>query len=289
MKIGVVFPQNEFGNDPAALKDYAQTVEGLGFSHILTYDHVLGANPNRPGGWSGTYSSDDPFHEVFVLFSFLAAVTEKIEFATGILILPQRQTALVAKQAAALDVLSGGRLRLGVGLGWNEVEYVTLNEDFSNRGKRVEEQIDLLRKLWATPLVTYEGKWHSIPDAGLNPMPVQQPIPIWFGGDHENVLRRVGTIGDGWMPRHRTAEEALSNLAKIRAYAEKAGRDLAEIGLEPRLDYADGDPDTWRDLLGGWQDAGATHASIITMNKGFDTPAKHMQAIRTFAESMKIQ
>jgi alkanesulfonate monooxygenase SsuD/methylene tetrahydromethanopterin reductase-like flavin-dependent oxidoreductase (luciferase family) len=127
MNIGVVFPQTEIGNDPVAIRDYAQTVEGLGYTHVIAYDHVVGANPNRPGGWLGPYTFETPFHEPFVLFAFMASVTHKLGFAPGIIILPQRQTVLVAKQAATLDVLSGGRLRLGVGIGWNQVEYIALN------------------------------------------------------------------------------------------------------------------------------------------------------------------
>jgi probable F420-dependent oxidoreductase len=182
MKIGAVYPQTEYGNDPVAIRDYAQTAEGLGFSHVVAYDHILGANPNRPGGWQGPYTYQSAFQEPFVLFSFMAAATHTLEFTPGIIILPQRQTALVAKQAATLDVLSGGRLRLGVGLGWNEVEYISLGEDFHTRGQRIEEQLLLLRQLWTQPLVEFSGSWHTIPDAGINPLPVQRPIPIWFGG-----------------------------------------------------------------------------------------------------------
>jgi len=200
MKTGVVYPQTEFGSDPAAIKDYAQTVEGLGFTHVLAYDHVLGANPDRPGGWKGTYTYQNAFMEPFVLFSFMAAVTQQLGFITGILILPQRQTALAAKQAATLDRLCSGRLRIGIGLGWNQVEYTALGEDFHQRGRRVEEQVELLRKLWTEPLVTFDGKYDHIPDAGLNPLPVQQPIPLWFGGQAEVVLRRIARMGDGWLP-----------------------------------------------------------------------------------------
>ena len=171
MNFGVVYPQTELEHDPVAIRDYAQAAEGLGFSHILAYEHVLGANPDRPGGWQGPYTHQHAFMEPFVLFSFLAGQTQKIGFATGILILPQRQTVLAAKQAACLDVLCGGRLRLGVGLGWNEVEFTALNQEFHNRGRRIEEQIEVMRLLWMHPLVDYHGKWHEIPDAGLNPMP----------------------------------------------------------------------------------------------------------------------
>jgi probable F420-dependent oxidoreductase len=225
MKIGVVFPQIEFKPDPIAVRDYAQAVEGLGFSHMHAYDHVLGANPERPGGWTGPYTFLNPFFEPFVLFSYLAGLTHKIEFGTGILILPQRQTALVAKQAATLDVLSNGRLRLGVGNGWNEVEYIALGENFHNRGKRMEEQVALMRLLWTQPLVNFSGHWHNIPDAGINPLPVQRPIPVWFGGTDDKVLRRMARIGDGWMVNFRTFEQARSALDQLNQYLEEAGLD----------------------------------------------------------------
>jgi probable F420-dependent oxidoreductase len=288
MNFGVVFPQTEFGNDPGAIKDYAQTAEDLGFKHILAYDHVLGANPNRPGGWHGPYSSLDPFHEVFQLFSFMAGVTDWIEFVTGILILPQRQTALVAKQAASLDVLSEGRLRLGVGLGWNEIEYQALNENFGNRGRRVEEQVYLLRRLWTEELITFEGQWHSIPDAGINPLPMQRPIPIWFGGHHDNVLRRVGELGDGWLPNYRTAQDAKASWEKIKEHAVEAGRDPNRIGLEPRLRLDEGGPDDWNRQIEEWQKLGATHISFNTMGAGLSTSQEHIDAIRHFSEVIQI-
>jgi probable F420-dependent oxidoreductase len=288
VKIGVTFPQIEFGNDAHAMRDYAQTVEALGFSHILAYDHVLGANPNRPGGWNGPYTYQNPFHEPFLLFSHMAAVTQKIGFITGVIILPQRQTALVAKQAASLDVLSGGRLRLGIGIGWNRVEYVALNQDFTTRGRRVEEQVDLLRRLWTEPLVEYTGRWHTIPDAGINPLPVQRPIPIWFGGHADPVLRRVARMGDGWLPLFKTPAEARPALQKLDDYLAQAGRTRKDIGIEPRLQYGDGEPETWLALARAWQEAGATHLSVNTMGCGFATPADHMHALRTFAEAMDL-
>ncbi len=286
MKIGLVFPQTEFGSDPAAIRDYAQTAESLGFSHILTYDHVLGANPNRPGGWRGVYSYKDPFHDPFVLFSYMAAVTHTLEFVTGILILPQRETAVVAKQAATLDLLSNGRLRLGLGTGWNKLEYVALNQDFHTRGKRLEEQVTLLRRLWTEDLVTFEGRWHTIPDVGLNPLPAQRPIPIWFGGYVDAVLRRVARIGDGWMPGHRTAAAAQSDLDKLDTYLAEYGRSRSDIGLESRISYDDGDPDTWHQLIDDWRAAGATHLSFNTMRFGFDSPQAHLHAIQEFAEAV---
>src|SRR6266540_4308428 len=191
MNIGVVFPQVEIGPDPVPIREYAQAVEAMGYTHILAFDHVLGANPDRPGGWKGPYTYRHSFHEPFVLFGFLAAATRRVELVTGILILPQRQTALVAKQAAAVDVLSGGRLRLGVAVGWNYVEYGALGEDFHTRGKRIEEQIEVLRALWTKELATIEGREHRIADAGVNPLPIQRPIPIWMGGHSEAAMRRA--------------------------------------------------------------------------------------------------
>jgi len=291
MKIGAVFPQTEFGNDPGAIRAYAQTVEALGYTHVLAYDHVLGANPNRPGGWQGPYTDKTPFHEPFLLFSYMAAVTQKLEFATGIIILPQRQTALVAKQAATLDVLSGGRFRLGVGIGWNEVEYVSLNENFHNRGKRMEEQVDLLKQLWTQPTVTFNGQWHTIPDAGINPLPVQQPIPLWFGGHAEAVMRRIAKSGDGWMPNYRTAAEAQPTLELLDRCLAEAGRKRSDIGIEPRIGYGDGGgplgAERWREQMEGWLAVGATHLTVNTMGCGFQTPDQHVAALRRFMELMK--
>ncbi len=286
MHIGLVYPQTEYPADPAAVRDYAQTAEALGYGHILAYDHVLGANPDRPGGWTGPYTYQTPFMEPFLLFSHMAAVTTRLGFATGILILPQRETALVAKQAATLDVLCGGRLRLGIGTGWNEVEYVALGQDFHARGRRQEEQIEVLRALWTQELVTFKGRWHDIPDAGLNPLPVQRPIPLWFGGHADAVLRRLARLGDGWMPGFRTAEAAAGALATLDAYLAAAGRSRADIGLEPRLHWGDGDLDALGRTLAGWRAAGATHVSLNTMGAGFDTAAEHLAAVRQFAEKI---
>jgi len=286
MNIGIVFPQTEFSPDPAAIRDYAQTAEALGFSHILAYDHVLGANPDRPGGWRGPYTYRDPFYEPFVLYSFMAAATQSIGFVTGVLILPQRQTALVAKQAATLDVLSHGRLRLGVGLGWNEVEYVALNQDFHTRGRRIEEQVEVLRELWTKPLVSFHGRWHTIPDAGINPLPVQRPIPIWFGGHADAVLQRTARLGDGWLPNHPSPDHVQPLLQKLDEYLAQYGRNRSDIGIEPRISYGDGNPDAWRQLIGNWQALGATHLSINTMRLGFETPDDHLRAMRTFAEAI---
>ena len=287
MKFGVVFPQIEFGSDPIAIRDYAQTAEALGYSHILAYDHVLGANPDRPGGWQGPYTYKHPFHDPFVLYAYMAGLTNTIEFVTGILILPQRQTAVVAKQAATLALLSNGRFRLGVGVGWNKVEYVALGQDFHQRGKRMDEQLDVLTKLWSDPLITYDGDFHTIPDAGLNPLP-PQPIPIWFGGHADVVLRRIARWGQGWLPNYRQADAAQRSLDKLAGYLEDNGRSFSEIGIEPRLSFGDGDVDDWQATSAGWRSAGATHLTLNTMYRGFDTPQAHIQAITTFAQAMQL-
>lgn len=288
MRIGVVFPQTEIGDDPAIVKDYAQTAEGLGYSHLLVYDHVLGASTaNRPS-WTGPYTSDTLFHEPFVLFGYMAALTEKIELVTGVIILPQRQTALVAKQAAEIDVLSGGRLRLGVGIGWNEVEYEALGESFTNRGKRIEEQIEVMRRLWTEPVVDFKGKWHAVPEAGINPLPVQRPIPIWIGGGAEAVLERTGRIGDGWFPQMRPDDRAKAAIDKIRTYAQQAGRDPSTIGIEARLNLREGDPDSWHSQIERWRELGATYLGINTMGMGLGSPSEHIDKIREIKQVLGI-
>ena len=282
MKIGVIFPQTEIGTDPAAVRDYAQAAEGLGYDHIVPYDHVIGANPASRPGWTPPYTHKDNFHEPFVLFGYLAAATEKIGLASGIVILPQRQTVLVAKQAAAVDVLSRGRLRLGIGIGWNPVEYEALGMNFNDRGKRSEEQIEVLRLLWTKELVTFKGRWHTITDAGINPLPVQRPIPIWFGGNAEPVLRRVGRLGDGWFPLADAGDKVRAMIEKVRGYAKEAGRDPAAIGIEGRVSVAGGTPEKWREAVLQWKELGATHLSVNTMKAGLAGATGHVDAIRRF-------
>ena len=284
MRIGVIFPQFEFGTDPAAIRDYAQLAEELGYTHIGADDHIIGPNPNRPGGWSGWVTYQTPFYEPFVLFSFMAAVTQRVEFETCVLLLPQRQTVLVAKQAAGLDTLSNGRVRLGVGNGWNQIEYTAMNANMHDRGKRIEEQIFVLRQLWCNPLVSVYGQWHTVPDAGINPLPVQRPIPIWFGGQSEPVIKRAACIGDGWMPLYKTPEEAQQGLNLLDFYLDKVGRTRENFGFEGRLRYNQADADGWQRLVDGWQALGSTHLSLLTTDCGFSTPQEHMQALRRFAE-----
>lgn len=286
MKIGVIFPQTEIGVDPAGVLDFAQAAESLGYDHIVPYDHVVGANPASRPGWNAPYTHKDIFHEPFVLFGYLAAVTKRIGLATGVVILPQRQTVLVAKQAAAADVLSGGRLRLGVGIGWNPVEYEALGENFKNRGRRSEEQVEVLRALWTKELVTFKGKWHTITDAGINPLPIQRPIPIWFGGGAEPLLRRVGRIGDGWFSLLEPDDKLSSIIQKIRAYAKEAGRDPSAIGIEGRVAIAGGSPEKWAAAISRWKEIGATHLSLNTMKAGLSGAAGHIDAIRRFKEAI---
>ena len=283
MKVGVVFPQTEIGADPYYIRDYSHAAEELGFAHILAYDHVVGANPASRANWRAPYSHMDMFHEPLVLFSYLAGVTRRIEFCTGIIILPQRQTVLVAKQAASLDVLSGGRLRFGIGIGWNPVEYEALGENFKNRGRRSEEQIEVLRRLWTHPTVSFDGRWHKITDAGINPLPTQRPIPIWFGGSDERALRRLARLGDGWFPLLPPDEKCRAMIDKIRVYTRDAGRESDAIGIEGRIAYDQGSTEAWQKELEAWQDLGATHLSFNTMKAGLNSPSAHIEAIRRFA------
>ena len=284
-KLGAIFPQTEIGNDTGAIREYAQATESLGYDFLLAFDHVLGANAETHTDLTGPYRHYDAFHEPFVLFGYLAAVTSSVELATGIIILPQRQTALVAKQAAAVDVLSNGRLRLGIGVGWNHVEYEALSENWRNRGARSEEQIDLMRQLWTNELITYEGKWHKITDAGILPLPVQRPIPVWLGGASDRTVRRIAAIGDGWILTGRPDDRAKGLIDKLHAYAEEAGRNMASIGLEGWVSASIGGADEWAKEAEGWKALGATHVSLNTMRADLADPAAHIEAIGQFKEA----
>ena len=293
MRIGAIFPQTEIGSDPSAVRDWAQAVEELGYRHILAYDHVLGASTaNRPG-WVG-YTSDSLFHEVMVLFGYLAAITHEIELVTGVLVLPQRQTALVAKQAAEIDVLSGGRLRLGIGVGWNPVEYEALNQDFHTRGVRSEEQIAVLRALWCDPVITFQGRWHQINEAGLNPLPVQRPIPIWIGAGRrggpvpEVALKRIGRIGDGWFPQRAPDQEARALVERLRAYTQEAGRAPDAAGIEARLSIGEVAESEWAAYAEAWRNLGATHLGINTMGAGLAAPRDHIEALRRVKAALGV-
>jgi probable F420-dependent oxidoreductase len=286
--MGAVFPQTEIGDDPAAIRAYAQAVEGMGYKHILVYDHVIGANLASRPDWRGPYNVETPFHEVFVLYGYLAAVTQRVELVIGVLVLPQRQTVLAAKQAAAVDVLSGGRLRLGVGVGWNAVEYEALNEDFHNRGARCDEQIALMRALWTEPAITFKGRWHTVSDAGIKPLPVQRPIPVWVGGGSEAALRRAGRLGDGWFPQRPPDEQARAMLESLRQHADAAGRAPESIGIEARLSLGQVPESGWADFAEGWRQLGATHLCINTMGMGLTSPQGHIDALRRAKEALGV-
>jgi probable F420-dependent oxidoreductase len=291
VRLGVTFSHPDLGDDPAFLKDFAQAVEGAGFDHLLAAEHVIGGHPDRLRG-DKVHTYDVVYHEPFVLFGFLGAVTRHLELVTSILILPQRQTVLVAKQAAELDLLTGGRLRLGVGVGRNWMEYEALNEDFDNRGPRIEEQVDVLRRLWTEELVTYDGTWHHLDRMGLNPMPVQRPIPIWMGSYVgqvvEKVIRRIGRLADGWFPQMPPGDELAAVLGRLRRYAVEAGRDPASIGVEGSVPIKrDDDPERWIAKAKAFADLGATHLRVMTAGGGFETPQQHLDAVVRWVEVIR--
>lgn len=282
MRVGVVFPQTELGGDVGAVRAYGQGVEELGYTHVLAYDHVVGADPAVHTGWSGPYDIDTTFHEPFVMFGYLAAATTVLEFVTGIIILPQRQTALVAKQAAEVDLLTQGRFRLGVGIGWNAVEYEALGQDFKARGARSEEQIELLRRLWTERSVTFNGKFDTVTGAGLAPLPVQRPIPVWIGSAAAKGYERIGRLADGWFPMMGPGPKLDDARQVVRDAAFAAGRDPDAIGMEGRVDTAD--PDAAATGLAKWADAGASHVTINTMARGLKTVDDHLAALAAIAK-----
>lgn len=287
MKIGITFPQTEIGNDPLVIRDYAQAAEEIGYDHLLVFDHVLGAHPDRfEGRFRPPYTNATPFHEPFVLFGYLAGVTEKIELVTGIVILPQRQTALVAKQAAEVDVLSNGRLRLGVGIGWNFVEYEALGENFRNRGRRIGEQVALMRKLWTEDLVDFEGRYHTIKRASINPLPVQRPIPIWMGGTAEAVLKRIAAIADGWFPQFQPGPQSAETIEKLRGYIRDAGRRGEDVGIEGRIGMWNTPEDKFGEAVEAWRKMGATHVTFHTMNAKLTSPQQHIDAMRRLIDGV---
>ncbi len=286
MQVGVTFPQTEIGADPGAIRDYAQAVEGLGYKHLVVFDHVLGADPTNRPGWRG-YTQRDMFHEPFVLFGYLAALTH-LELVPAVIILPQRQTALVAKQAAEVNILTGGKLRLGVGVGWNPVEYEALGSNFNTRGRMIEEQVEVMRLLWSQDVVSYKGRFHIITEAGLNPLPIGRSIPIWMGGSADVLLHRVARLGDGWFPQGPPDERMRESVERLRSYIKEAGRDPGTVGIEARMNAREGDLDEWVRQTEGWRDLGATHISINTMGAGFQSPRDHVDAIRRYKEAITV-
>ena len=276
MKIGVVYPQIELGGDPEAVRRIGLATEALAYDHLLAYDHVVGATHDREPKLWGPYTDNDPFHDPFVMFGFLAGITQKIELVTGVLILPQRQTVLVAQQAADVDLLSGGRLRLGVGVGWNYVEYDALGQDFGTRGARADEQIGFLRDLWTQPLVTFEGQFDSIDRGNIHPRP-KKSIPIWIGGFSEPAFRRGGNYGDGFIFAG-DLDGSIAGLDRVKHYLAEAGRSAEGYGADFVMLRATNVGDAV-DTLKRWEDAGGTHASVVTMGMGLTTIEHHIDYI----------
>tara|TARA_R110002096_G_scaffold101831_1_gene225245 strand:+ start:630 stop:1535 length:906 start_codon:yes stop_codon:yes gene_type:complete len=286
MQLGFNLPISDTGGDPATVKTLAQTAEGLGYDYLAVPDHVLGVNAASRPNWGARNTSADCFHDPFVLFGYLASCTQSIGFSTEVMIIAQRQAALMAKQAASLDVLCGGRFRFGVGVGWNEVEYVGLGMDFSNRGVRSAEQVEVMQALWADEHVTFKGKWHQIDDAGINPLPPARRIPVWFGGHADIVLKRIAKYGDGWiMLSHPEGDDAERAFDTLRGYWAEAGRS-GEPGLSVWVSNAEGGPDDWRRAIAYWKGVGVSH---VTVNNTFGryqhkriegrTLADHLQAM----------
>ena len=286
MRLGAVFPQTEIGADPGGVRAYVEAVQELGFDHLVAYDHVLGASAAVHTHLAGPYREQHLFHEILVLFGYAAAVAPELELVTAVVIAPQRQTALLAKQAAELDVLTGGKFRLGLGIGWNDVEYEALGTNFRDRGKRFEEQIELLRLLWQEPVLTFEGRWHRVTAAGLNPLPIQRPIPIWIGASSEPALRRAARLADGFFPQRPLEGGWPATMERIRAWIEEAGRDPAAFGVEARIAVDTGTPDEWRAAADEWRRLGATQLSMVTLGGGLAGPDAHLERLREVREAL---
>jgi probable F420-dependent oxidoreductase len=295
VQLGHIFPQAQIGLDPGALRAYVQGVEGLGFDFIGVADHVLSADPNR---WEAAGHTrpreDETYREPLTLLTFIAACTTHLGLETSILLLPQRPTALVAKQAAELDVMSGGRLRLGVGIGMIPWEYEALGQDFHTRGKRLEEQVGLLRRFWTEESVSFEGRWDTIKGQGINPLPVQQPIPIWMGGGvgHRGLtdapLRRVAQLADGWCPLPGKAEDEDEGLARLKQYLKEAGRDPARFSYEMRTNSYKGTPEDWAAGYEKQRARGATHYSVDNRGAGYRGVEPHLQALERWIKAVRL-
>lgn len=292
-KIGVIFPSTEIGHDFGAVKEYIQAVDSLGYDHLLILDHILGADTEHYPGWTGTYRLEHAFREPFVFLAYLAAVAPRLEPCISVLVLPNRQTALVAKQAAELDILCGGRLRLGVGVGWNPVEFEAMGQNIKNRGRRIDEQISLLRSLWTTNSLNYTGTWNQVTHAGINPLPTQRPIPIWMGGSSEPMMRRVAKLGNGWFPHSNPVPfnfedgSGIAKVERVRGYMRELGRDPKELDIDGHLDaFSDRSPSQWANEVPKWQSIDAGYVSLNTMRCGFTNPSQHIDAIRKFKEAL---
>jgi len=265
MKLGAAFPSTEVSGDPDAVRRFVRAIDELGFDHIMVPDHVVKASlKDRDPPVFGPYTEEHSFHDPFVLFSFMAALTDRLEFVSGVLVLPQRQTALVAQQAADVDLLSRERLRLGVGVGWSPVEYAALGQDFRTRGKRIEEQIGLLRRLWSEPLVEFKGRFDSIDRAATNPRP-KRLIPLWLGGQSEAAYERAARVADGFI--HANGKDAPAGLERVRQHMREQGRNEAAFGQELLTQFARNATEAAEELL-GWRDLGGTHGSAPSTAKG---------------------
>ena len=281
MQFGAVLPHNEIGTDPAAIRAYLEGLEDLGVQHLLIYDHVLGADRAGHPGFSGPYDADTRFHEPMTFLAYAAAVTRSMELVTTVLILPQRQAALVAKQAAEVAILSGDRLRLGVGTGWNTVEYEALGVPFAGRGRREEEQIELMRRLWTEEVVNFDGAMHTVTAASINPRP-SRPVPVWLGGTAPAVLARCGRIGDGWMPLGGANDKARDAIEIIRTEREARGLTMDGFGIQAQAQFAGGSPERWRSHADKWRDLGATHLAVATHNAGDTDVDGHLDRVRQY-------
>lgn len=284
MRLNAQFPTRDIGSDPIKMRDWAQAAEDLGFAYIEVPDHVFGATARD--GWTPLYNESDPFHETFTTLAFLAAVTKTIRLSSGVLILPQRQTGVVAKQAAQVDILSGGRLRLGIGVGWNHVEYEALGTEWKTRGARQAEQVKVLRKLWTEELVTFSGRFHELREVNIMPPPVQRPIPIWFGGSSDAVAKRAAELGDGWMPIIPPDEQAEAKLATLRAHLKAFGRDPATFGIEGWIRMNERDPQRWAAAADGWRKLGAEMVMLYPMYRmeSFDEQIETLRRFKEVAE-----
>ena len=286
MQYGAFFPTRDMPADRIQIRDWAQAAEEIGFDYIEVSDHVLGADREKIPGFEGPYDADDSFHETFTTIAYMAAITEKVGFASGVLILPQRQTALVAKQAAEVAILSNNRLRLGVGTGWNKIEYEALNEDFASHGARQSEQIEVMRALWSQDVVDFHGKYHRIDQAGFNPRP-SQPVPLWFGGSAPALVRRCARLGDGWIPLMGPSAAAAEIIGELQRQRAELGKNWADFSILAQAQYAGGTPERWRGHAGKWQALGATHMAIATHNAGVTDVDGHLARTEAYFKAVQ--
>ncbi len=287
MAFGISFPQTEIGNDPHVIRDFVQTAEDLGFARLTLVDHILGAKEARDAPWAAHYTVQYGFHETMTLFAWIAGFTERIQLVTANIVLPQRQTELVAKQAAEIDILSAGRLILGIGVGWSLSEYNALGMNFANRGARIEEQVDLLRRLWCDELVDFQGQWHQMSDMGMNPRPLQRPIPIWFGAMADVAIRRAARLGDGWLmsPRAKPDDTMKRHIDVFHESARAGGRDPAALGIDATVFAENRGPEEWLAEAAAWRAMGASSVTFRTSESGFGGIDQHLAAMRRLAEA----